>query len=770
MLLQEQNGDAYSLIHERLTGTKLVSLDEQSFALTGIQGYPGPQRVLSDEATESQVSELSPMMLQGRIFGNDDDDDYAYRRDGPFEDSHRSWLVQDPDRGGDNFRKPNDDDEEVPLFTLSGLRRASAPEKALQIVQVPPDRMEEHDPAPDKSPTELPIVRAPATPYSSRMHTISIVEDWSPLKYQQDFATFEPVILSGLQTDKDAFEIAARSSSSLIGIVQTHVAEEQEQAPFALSGLRRSSYITSKSQQSSSADVEPVVLSGLLRQDEYFVRESSAAKDAFEFVGFAGSDEEEQGSSDEEPHTPTNLAPVALTGIRATGSPFAGFVEDPSPSVGHASAVDDDDVVVDLEPVLLSGLRTDRAYAGIVQEPTSPAPQSPALTEHDPSGAAGIRGSHLLYTGFVQTPQDFGHNDHAPALGLERVVLSGIQVDLEEDPREEMSLLGVVAPLQQLQLHGVREGTEVPSPPRAMPIVEEASFEPSPRSIIATAVPEQIRLTGISESESEVPLKNWLNTDALPGTLRAPAASQSGPYAEAGASIPDDYIEERPEEEIVPDTGNGSISVAPDAAMPPPPPPLLKNWLNMDALPGTISDYAVYEKPTPTDDNNNNDDGMDTKAAQLRNWLQTGHLQGVVPAADAAQEEPTQAVYANPNVSMPDDNDNEVMLAESRRPLSGTAVVVTDEDHADAVALRNLLSLAPQPSADEQSPDMVCKDKDEQHPSRADDTWNDANSHSSTPDAGHALSPPSPKDTPLKHEHLHLTWPALAEIVDQKEE
>lgn len=434
-----------STLHEQhLTGTKYFSLDNQSFALTGVQGYHGTTSSYTSDESDSvstpstETSTLPTVMLSGLC-----PDGMDYYRDTPIKD----WI-------GDN--------------TLSGVARSA--QEALPPTPSPnmmqPNRKVDlmadlHDNDDDShlmEPTILSGVIAEKSDHGSSMGSLSIVMFPSETTSQSKY------VLSPLSNFLRQHE------------EESTVTDRLMDTKFGLTGVKYDeAYIN------QSAMIEPVTLSGLLRHDtsdnttsilSSTVEDNKQSAMILEPVTLSGlrADDDDTRTSFVEapvdmdhPKTAVQMEPISLTGVRSSyDEGFSFFVQEPSTNFALEKRE-----MMSLEPVKLTGLATNtiaKEFSPFVQEPEEDSVfDKEREMDIKPVTLSGLRQQVDSFTPFVQEPKDDIKNKSTKvAEDIEPVALSGLRVDdgsfasfVEEPTNNNVHKTNVVD-MEPVQLSGLR--------------------------------------------------------------------------------------------------------------------------------------------------------------------------------------------------------------------------------------------------------------------------------------------------------------------------
>ncbi|KAI7885675.1 hypothetical protein K492DRAFT_234009 [Lichtheimia hyalospora FSU 10163] len=531
-----------TLQEQRLTGTKYFSLDNQSFALTGVQGYHGSTSSHTSDENDSvstpgtENNTLPMVMLSGLC-----PDGMDYYRDTPMKD----WI-------GEN--------------ALSGVARnaheALPPTPSPNMMQ--PNRqvdlMADHDhDSQDISLTKPAIlsgVMVKKADYGSTMesllpamfpsettsHFIDDLNDMSPLsnflrQHHMDSVTNNSFM------DKD---ITSKTVLTGVRYDEASMNESNTMEPITLSGLRHDT----NDERMSSPDedntqlamvFEPVVLSGLRADDgtkSSFVEapvdvnqpETTVVKmEPNVLTGLCSSNDNESSFFVQEPSTDLQfnkgrqpkmitMEPMELTGLVANtfANDFSLFVQEPKEEIGF-----DNQREIDIEPVTLSGLRQETdSFVPFVQEPKDDIKsKSTKLDDIERVSLSGLRKDDGSFASFVQEPiennEPKSHVEH-----MEPISLSGLRKDdgsfasFVQEPIENNEPKSHVEHMEPISLSGLRKDDGL-----FAPFVQEPIANNEPKSHVEHMEP--ISLSGLRKDEAygifvQEPIKDDIHRDSAP--------------------------------------------------------------------------------------------------------------------------------------------------------------------------------------------------------------------------------------------------------------
>lgn len=469
-----------TLQEQRLTGTKYFSLDNQSFALTGVQGYHGTtsSSYTSDEDTsvstpETENSTLPMVMLSGLC-----PDGMDYYRDTPIKD----WI-------GDS--------------ALAGVARS-----AKEALPPPPTNMMQPN------------------------RKVDLMADLHD-DHSQDVTLMEPTILSGVMVQKADYGIPSEKAtmddlhamSPLSSFLRQHDEDSMTSSRLMDNDITFKSGLTGVRYDEASMNEEPVALSGLLRHDDTFTlstdnvveyTKQSTTTTTFEPVTLSGLrvDDVDGGTRSgfveapvdmlSHPKTPPEaMEPIALTGLLSSkddGSSF--FVQEPSSDLAFKK-----DKVIDLEPVKLSGLAANTIaseFTPFVQEPEQDVVfEKKREIDIEPVTLSGLRQEHESFIPFVQEPRE---DTTTKVVDIEPISLTGLRMDDDDgsftpfvtEPANNNDTKIHVMDMEPVQLTGLRSDEAYST------FVQEPKVEPVSLSGLQSkddvAMATTVVLTGLREN------------------------------------------------------------------------------------------------------------------------------------------------------------------------------------------------------------------------------------------------------------------------------
>ncbi|KAI8147885.1 hypothetical protein BJV82DRAFT_310346 [Fennellomyces sp. T-0311] len=525
-----------SLVSERISGTKTVSLDNQSFSLTGVQGYTSAPSVSSEEDLDvpdlvseqsdssDSLAELSALtglrpdgadfyrdtpltdwiggqlsgVQKGTALGNpiaEDDESKNYsiplagvknKRNAPLTD----WLVEDYES---DTKKPA---VELQPVTLTGIARSS--ETAADASSSSDDNNKKvrfnlesvtlsgiRDDDTRNKMQDLPIVQAPSRVDKDLNFDLEPVtlcglhqDDIIPQEVSKSLAIVDaPTLFDFEEVDFESY----KQPVTLTGLASQRISDEHGPLPIveAPTGLLK---------REKDLHFDPVAIMGVSQTDEMINKDvkRSAIPVVNVPVSFEPEDALFTGSNiatltgvssdaDHELTRPVNkLEPVLLTGLRPVDTAPASFVEAPADYERKAAAR--------LEPMSLSGLRSvDTTPATFVEAPNSFAPKEPATLE--PISLSGLRSMDTAPATFVEAPTTF---EPKKPVSLEPVLLSGLR-SVDTDPATFVKAPAnyepkKIAALEPVSLSGLRSVDTAPAAfveaPTLFAPKEPATIEP----------------------------------------------------------------------------------------------------------------------------------------------------------------------------------------------------------------------------------------------------------------------------------------------------
>ncbi|CDH58422.1 hypothetical protein RO3G_02065 [Lichtheimia corymbifera JMRC:FSU:9682] len=412
-----------TLQEQRLTGTKYFSLDNQSFALTGVQGYHGTSSssYTSDEDTslstpesENTATTLPMVMLSGLC-----PDGMDYYRDTPIKD----WI-------GDS--------------ALAGVARSSSAKEALP------------------SPTNM-------MQPNRKVDLMADLHDDDD--DSQDVTLMEPTILSGVMVEKADYGVPSMDDLHVLSPLSSFLRQQNEDSMTSSrlmdNGITSKTGLTGVRYDEASMNEEPVTLSGLLRHD-------TTTTTTLEPVTLSGLrvDDADGGTRSgfveapvdtlSHPKTPpVAMEPIALTGLCSSkddGSSF--FVQEPSSDLAFKR-----DKVIELEPVKLSGLATStiaNEFSPFVKEPEQDAVfDSQREIDIEPVTLSGLRQENDSFIPFVQEPRE--DTTTTKVIDMEPIPLSGLRMDDDgsftpfvKEPADNNDTKIHVVDMEPISLSGLR--------------------------------------------------------------------------------------------------------------------------------------------------------------------------------------------------------------------------------------------------------------------------------------------------------------------------
>lgn len=479
-----------TLQEHRLTGTKYFSLDNQSFALTGVQGYHGTSSSsytsdedasLSTPESENTTATLPMVMLSGLC-----PDGMDYYRDTPIKD----WI-------GDS--------------ALAGVARSSAKEA------LPP----------------------PPTNMMQPNRKVDLMADLHDEDDSQDVTLMEPTILSGVMVEKVDYGISRMDDLHVMSPLSSFLRRQNEDSMMTSSRLMdhdisSKTGLTGVRYDEASMNEEPVTLSGLLRHDTTstgvveYNKQSTALEpvtlsglrvndvDGGTRSGFVEAPVDMMSHPTKTP--PVTMEPIALTGLCSSkddGSSF--FVQEPSSDLAFKK-----DKVIDLEPVKLSGLTTNtiaNEFSPFVKEPEQDAVfDRKREIDIEPVTLSGLRQENDSFIPFVQEPREDDTSTITKVVDMEPISLSGLRMDDDDDgsftpfvkePVDNNDTKIHVVDMEPVLLSGLRSDETFST------FVQEPSKD-DVQSKKDIDMPATVVLTGLRESADEESVDDLLDPVDLP--------------------------------------------------------------------------------------------------------------------------------------------------------------------------------------------------------------------------------------------------------------